>query len=168
MIKGFVVVVIRNDRNDRGRDYWGCEWSWCKWKEKSGGDLVARAGRIKGRNMMPLLLRSCPKITHKRLIPVFVGSGKFPCLPSFIMSSRVTKRAQKQSLNAKERKIRLLETILARSIEMPVYSPCEARGFTSCRASPEDSSRCAECVRSNLLGCDVAGVSTAQLRKIAT
>jgi len=84
------------------------------------------------------------------------------------MSGRVTKRAQKQSLAAKERKVRLLETILARPVEMPACSPCKARGFTSCRVSLDDSSRCAECVRSNLSGCDVAGISTAQLRKIAT
>jgi hypothetical protein len=58
-----------------------------------GGDLAARVGRIKGRNIMPLLPRSYPKITYKRLIPVFVSSSKFPYLPSLIISSRVTKRA---------------------------------------------------------------------------
>jgi hypothetical protein len=32
----FLIFVIRDDRNDCGRDHCGCRWSWCKWKEKVG------------------------------------------------------------------------------------------------------------------------------------
>jgi hypothetical protein len=84
------------------------------------------------------------------------------------MSGRVTKRAQSQSLSAKERKFSLLSTILQNSIEMSPCTFCQSRGLESCQVSPNDSSRCAECVRLNRSSCDVAGVSTSQLRRIAT
>jgi hypothetical protein len=115
---------------------------------KSGGGPRARAGRIKGRNIMPLLSRSYPKIILKRLIPVSVSFSKFPHFPSVpIMSGRVTKRTQKQSLNARERKIRLAVTILARSVEMPSYSHYRSRGIEKCKVSLKDSSRYAKYIR---------------------
>ncbi|KAF5009660.1 hypothetical protein FDECE_4137 [Fusarium decemcellulare] len=84
------------------------------------------------------------------------------------MSSRISKRPVKlSSENAKQRKIRLLETILQHSIEMAPCSSCAKRGLTSCQVSPTDSSRCSECVRLNLPRCDVVEVSPAQLRHIA-
>ncbi|KAF4460792.1 hypothetical protein FALBO_12421 [Fusarium albosuccineum] len=84
------------------------------------------------------------------------------------MSSRVSKKPPKSSSeSAKQRKLRLLETILCHSIEMAPCSACAKKGLTSCQASPHDSSRCSECVRLNLVRCDVE-VSPAQLRNIAT
>ncbi|EHA49736.1 hypothetical protein, variant 2 [Pyricularia oryzae 70-15] len=49
---------------------------------------------------------------------------------------------------------------------MPSCSPCRAKGAASCQVSPQDSARCVECVRSNRSGCDVLGLSAAQIRHI--
>ncbi|KAI6578822.1 hypothetical protein MCOR04_006260 [Pyricularia oryzae] len=49
---------------------------------------------------------------------------------------------------------------------MPSCSYCESRGMVRCAVSPQDSSRCIECLRVNRSGCDVLGVSNAQLRNI--
>ncbi|KAH9427691.1 hypothetical protein MCOR02_011925 [Pyricularia oryzae] len=49
---------------------------------------------------------------------------------------------------------------------MPSCSPCCAKGVASCQVSPQDSARCVECVRSNRSGCDVLGLSAAQIRHI--
>ncbi|KAL5895143.1 hypothetical protein ACKVWL_000368 [Pyricularia oryzae] len=49
---------------------------------------------------------------------------------------------------------------------MPSCSPCCAKGVTSCQVSFQDSARCVECVRSNRSGCDVLGLSAAQIRHI--
>ncbi|KAI6352449.1 hypothetical protein MCOR25_009412 [Pyricularia grisea] len=49
---------------------------------------------------------------------------------------------------------------------MAVCSACKSRGIPKCAVSPQDSSRCVECLRSNRSGCDVLGISPVQLRKI--
>ncbi|KAI6533993.1 hypothetical protein MCOR05_006515 [Pyricularia oryzae] len=49
---------------------------------------------------------------------------------------------------------------------MPSCSPCCAKGVTSCQVSFQDSARYVEYVRSNRSGCDVLGLSAAQIRHI--
>ncbi|EHA48146.1 hypothetical protein MGG_15916 [Pyricularia oryzae 70-15] len=49
---------------------------------------------------------------------------------------------------------------------MPSCSSCESRGVAKCSVSPQDSSRCVECLRFNRPGCDVLGFSSAKIRSI--
>jgi len=82
------------------------------------------------------------------------------------MSGRVQK--QKKSQSARRRKGELLKAFSSsRSVPMPSCTNCTRRGQRTCIASPGDSSRCEECVRSNRSGCDVLGATDAQLQTIA-
>ncbi|KAI6564983.1 hypothetical protein MCOR04_008990 [Pyricularia oryzae] len=49
---------------------------------------------------------------------------------------------------------------------MPSCSPCCAKGVISCQVFFQDFARYVECVRSNRSGCDVLGLSAAQIRYI--
>ncbi|EHA48065.1 hypothetical protein, variant 1 [Pyricularia oryzae 70-15] len=80
------------------------------------------------------------------------------------MSSRVAK--PKSGRSSTERRSALLSSLLLSTVEMAACSACESRGIPKCAVSPQDSSRCVECLRSNRSGCDVLGISPAQLRKI--
>ncbi len=51
---------------------------------------------------------------------------------------------------------------------MPVCSFCQKKGFSSCEASPSDSSRCIQCVSAKRGLCDMVGLSPVQLRHVAT
>ena len=82
-----------------------------------------------------------------------------------IMSGRIEKR--KPRAKKTEQKDALLAAILSHSVTMPSCSYCEGRGLESCEVSPQDSSRCAECVRLGRSRCDVQGVAPEELRRIA-
>ena len=81
------------------------------------------------------------------------------------MSSRVQK--QKKSQSARRRKSELLKIFSSgHSVPMSSYGSCLRRGIETYQVSPNDSSRCELYIRSNRLGCDVVGVSDAQIQNI--
>lgn len=84
------------------------------------------------------------------------------------MSSRVRKQTKPSSRAAARRAGELLRAFSSEhSILMPSCGNCARRGLSSCRASPQDTSRCEECVLRKRAGCDVLGISEAQLQSIA-
>jgi hypothetical protein len=81
------------------------------------------------------------------------------------MSNRVQKTKHRKTVEANH----LLSAILRNDPStMPSCSACRDEGHPSCQVSSSDSSRCTECVRQHRSGCDVLGISPAQLHNIAT
>ena len=80
------------------------------------------------------------------------------------MPDRVTKSVHPKTQKRKS----LLRSVVRNAVPMDKRcSFCVSRGREECLASPVDSSRCSECVRLNKSYCDVRGLSSEQLERIA-
>ncbi len=80
------------------------------------------------------------------------------------MSSRIRKQRKSSSVF----KGALLSKVIVRSKEMPICENCFKCGLRFCAVSSLDSVWCAECVRSNRFGCDVLGLTAAQLEVLSS
>ncbi len=80
------------------------------------------------------------------------------------MFSRIRKQRKSSSIFKKA----LLLRIIVRSKEISICKNCFKRGFRFCAVSPLDSTRCIECVRLNRSGCNVLGLTTAQLEILSS
>lgn len=79
------------------------------------------------------------------------------------MFGRVQKRRPAEKIF---RRKELLAAVLFHSSDMPFCFYCESLGHASCAAFSQDFFRCVECFRVNRSGCDVLGLSPAELRNI--
>jgi uncharacterized protein YdcH (DUF465 family) len=80
------------------------------------------------------------------------------------MSDRVSKPLHPKTKKRKS----LFQSVVRNALAMDKRcSYCVSRGHEECLLSPSDSSRCAECVRLNKSYCDIRGLSSEQLERIA-
>jgi uncharacterized protein YdcH (DUF465 family) len=80
------------------------------------------------------------------------------------MPNRITKSVHPKTTRRKS----LFQLIIAGAQDMDKRcSFCVSKGHKECLLSPNDSSRCSECVRLNQSYCDVRGLTSEQLERIA-